>query len=37
MIFGIIQNTFRELVSLWKEKGYCEVIETDNKHIWLNI
>ena len=29
-------DTFRELVSLWKEKGYCEVIETDNKHIWLN-
>jgi len=29
-------DTFRELVSLWKEKGYCEVIETDTKHVWLN-
>lgn len=29
-------DTFRELVSLWKEKGYCEVIENDTKHVWLN-
>ena len=29
-------DTFRELVSMWNEKNYCEVIETDNKHIWLN-
>jgi hypothetical protein len=29
-------DTFRELVSMWNEKGYCEVIETDDKHVWLN-
>jgi len=29
-------DTFRELVSLWKENNYCDVIEEDTKHVWMN-
>ena len=29
-------DTFRELVSLWKENNYCDVIEEDTKIVWMN-
>tara|TARA_B110001452_G_scaffold85760_1_gene70092 strand:- start:6 stop:4607 length:4602 start_codon:yes stop_codon:yes gene_type:complete len=29
-------DTFRELVSMWSEKGYCNVMEENTKHVWLN-
>ena len=29
-------DTFRELVYMWKEEGLCEIIEEDTKHVWYN-
>ena len=29
-------DTFRELVSMWKEQGYCDIVEEDTKHVWMN-
>ena len=29
-------DTFRELVSLWRENNYCNIVEEDTKHVWLN-
>jgi hypothetical protein len=30
------QDTFRELVKLWGEKGYCEIEYSKRPHCWLN-
>lgn len=29
-------DTFRELLSLWEERGYCELRETDSPFCWAN-
>src|SRR3990170_6853971 len=29
-------DTFRELIKLWAEAGLCQIVETDNPHIWWN-
>ena len=29
-------DTFRELVTMWKQQNLCNVIEGDTKHVWFN-
>ena len=29
-------DTFRELIYMWKKEGLCEIIEEDTKHVWYN-
>ena len=29
-------DTFRELVTMWKQQNLCNIIEGDTKHVWFN-
>ena len=33
-IFNHNNDTFRELVDIWKQRGYVNVINTKNNHVW---